>query len=294
MTIRLILVPYHLGHRNVGLGAGPVRILDAGLAHVLDEAEHSVAVTTVELPEPPQHEIGATFHLNRRLAGAVEDAVAAGEFPLILAGNCSSCIGTLAGVGGDVGLVWFDAHGDFNTPETSASGFFDGMALNVAVGGSWSAAASTVPGFKPVAQATCALLGVRDLDPGEQELLERSEVLVASYVDLHGGELEHEVNRCLDAVANCTQDVYIHVDLDVLNRDLVPANEFSPPGGLTPTELRRALGIVAKRFNVHAAALTAYNPEQDHKGLGLAAATAVIEQLAEIGERGRERSHCRV
>jgi len=287
MTIRLILVPYDLGHRNVGLGAGPVRILEAGLTHVLDKAEDSVAVSTVELTETPQHEIGASFQLNRLIAGTVADAVAAGEFPLIVAGNCNSCIGTIAGLGADVGVVWFDAHGDFNTPETSASGFFDGMALNVAVGGSWSAAASTVPGFEPIAEAKCALLGVRDLDPGEKELLDRSEVVVADYVNLHAGELEHGVNRCLDAIANCTQDIYIHVDLDVLSHALVPANQFSPPGGLTPAELSCALGIVAKRFNVHAAALTAYNPEQDEKGVALAAATAVIEQLAEIGESER-------
>lgn len=288
MTIRLILVPYHLGHRSVGLGAGPVRMLDAGLTRVLNEALHTVAVTVVELPEPPQHEVGATFDLNRQLARAVSNAVANGEFPLILAGNCISCVGTLAGLGEGVGIVWFDAHGDFNSPESSASGFLDGMALNVALGGSWRTAARRVPGFEPVAEPACALLGVRDLDPAEKELLDRSAVAVVRYGDLRGGGLERAVSRCRDTIANCVQDVYIHVDLDVLNRDLVPANQFSPPGGLTPDELNRALEIVRERLNVRAAALTAYNPERDVGGLALAAATDVIRQLAEIGGK-RER-----
>jgi arginase len=288
VIIRLILVPYHLGHRNVGLGAGPVRILEAGLTRVLNEAMHTVAVTVVELAEPPQHEVGATFDLNRQLAQAVSNAVADEEFPLILAGNCISCVGTLAGLGDGVGVVWFDAHGDFNSPETSASGFLDGMALNVAVGGSWRTAAHRVPGFKPVAEAACALLGVRDLDPAEEELLDRSQVALVRYGDLHEDGLERSITRCTDTIANCVQDVYVHVDLDVLNRDLVPANQFSPPGGLAPDELNRSLEIVRQRLNVRAAALTAYNPEHDDGRLALAAATGVIGQLAEIGGGERE------
>ncbi len=282
MTIRLIVVPYHLGNRNVGFGAGPVRILDAGITRVLDEA-HTVAVTTVELPQQPQHEVGATFDLNRQLARAVGTAIARGEFPLIVAGNCNSCIGTLAGLGGGVGIAWFDAHGDFNSPDTSVTGFFDGMALNIAVGGSWIAAAHTVPGFEPVPEAACTLLGVRELDPAERQLLDSSEVSVSCCEELQADGIERAVGRCLQAVGSHAQDIYVHVDLDVLNQKLVPANQFSPPGGLTPAELSDALRMVRERLNVRAAALTAYNPESDSGGLALAAATDVIEQLAEIG-----------
>jgi arginase len=283
MTIRVILVPYHLGHRGAGLGAGPLRILDAGLTRMLDEALHTFAVTMVELPEPPQHELGATFELNRRLARAVGDAVAAGEFPLVLAGNCNSCLGTMAGMQSAAGIVWFDAHGDFNSPETSTTGFFDGMALNVAVGRSWKAAASTITGFGPVPEAACALLGVRDLDVAEKDLLARSDVAVAGYESLKRGRLDSGVTRCLDSIATHTNNAYLHVDLDVMDRDLVPANQFSPPGGMTPQELSRALKLVGERLDVRAAALTAYNPEVDTQGLALSAALSVIDQIAEIG-----------
>ncbi|UCG87204.1 MAG: arginase family protein [Gemmatimonadota bacterium] len=282
-TVELILVPYHLGHRNRGMGAGPTRLLDLGAAGAVEALGHQVAIKAVELSGRPLHEIGATFDLNRSLAATVQSAVGNGAFPLILAGNCNSCLGTVAGLRVlDIGIAWFDAHGDFNSPESSATGFFDGMALNAAVGGCWRASTKSIPGFEPVAENRVGLIGVRDLDPDERRLLEHAAVGVVEYATLRRGGLQ-EVVGCLDAIGERAKSIYVHVDLDVMDRETVPANEFSPDGGLALEELDQSLLLVGERFDVRAAALTAYNPDFDVDGQAAAAALSVIGTLAGVG-----------
>jgi len=90
------------------------------------------------------------FALHGLLSEAVQEAVAQDHFPLILAGNCSSTVGTVSGLDKEgLGVVWLDAHGDYNTPETTTTGFLDGMALSVLTGMCWERMAEGVPGFEP-------------------------------------------------------------------------------------------------------------------------------------------------
>src|ERR1700722_10506973 len=116
----MIAVPYHLGCRDVEVGRGPTKLVSAlGRPCHIVEGGHS-------------SESEATTDLNVRLAGAVRSHIGA---PLILAGSCNLCLGALAGFAErSLGIVWFDAHADFNTPATSLSGRLDGMALSVATG----------------------------------------------------------------------------------------------------------------------------------------------------------------
>src|SRR5439155_26231921 len=106
----------------------------------------------------------------------VRHAVRAGAFPIALSGNCGSAIGAIAGVGEGTGVAWFDGHGDFNTPETTVSGFLDGMALAIATGRCFRPLARSVPGFVPVAGHDAFLVGARDLDPEERTALEGSDL----------------------------------------------------------------------------------------------------------------------
>src|SRR5262249_40881070 len=127
----------------------------------------------IETADPFPREVGTTFDLVRRLADRVRVAVAGGRLPLVLAGNCFSAVGTLAGLGGGgAGVVWFDCHGDFNTPATTPSGFLDGMALATVVGQCWTALTSGVPGFRSSPGRRVLHLGGRDFDPGERERME--------------------------------------------------------------------------------------------------------------------------
>jgi arginase len=269
------------------MGAGPEKLFAAGAQRLLTHLGHEVIVRRIEDRGIPEHEVGATFELNRRLASTVSAAIRDGAFPLILAGNCNSCLGTLSGVGdSSIGILWFDAHGDFNTPDTSSSGFFDGMCLNAAVGGCWRAASRSIPGFAVVNPERVALLGVRDLDQAERELLDGSDVGVVEYREVRELGISGAVIPALDTVSGRTRDVYVHVDLDVLSGDRFTVNEFSGPGGLSLEQLLEVLGLIGVRFNVLAAAATAYDPGCDQQSAVCEAALQVIGRLAAIGGNG--------
>ena len=95
----------------------------------------------------------------------MRETVEEGRFPLVLAVNCFTSLGTVAGLGRDVGVVWFDAHGDFNTPDTTTSGFLDGMGLAMLLGDGWRELRQTVEGLRPVPAEHALLVGARDIDP---------------------------------------------------------------------------------------------------------------------------------
>jgi arginase len=203
--------------------------------------------------------------------------VAAGGFPLVLSGVCSSCLGTVAGLGSpdDLGVVWFDAHGDFNTPETTPTGFFDGMPLAMLTGSGWESLRAGVPALRPLREANVVAVGVRDLDPPEQARLEKSAVTW-----VRPGE---PVEPALDALADRVRDVYVHVDLDVLDPSEAQANRYACPGGLTGDEVATAVAEVGRRFTIRAAALTAYEPVYDPEGRVPAAARSIARALTAAG-----------
>ncbi|HEY7461332.1 MAG TPA: arginase family protein [Gemmatimonadota bacterium] len=272
MDVRLIQVAYHLGHERTGMGLGPVRYLEAGAAGELTHRGHTVHVEEVRLEGQASDEVGAVFELNRRLAGVVRQAVADGAFPLVLAGNCSSSLGILAGLAEpDIGIVWFDAHGDFNTPETTRSGFFDGMALAVATGRCWRELAASVPGFTAVGEERVLLVAARDLDPAERRLLESSAVTRVA----RAAELEAALQR----LAGSARGVYLHLDLDALDPEDGRANAYAAAGGFSLAELEAAIGAVRKRFALRGAALTAYDPAADASGRACRAGMRLMQAI---------------
>ncbi|HVG00128.1 MAG TPA: arginase family protein, partial [Chloroflexia bacterium] len=132
MKIGLVEVPYYFGREGVSMGAGPARYLEAGAAEELRRAGFEVRVERVRLDSPVEDDRSAIVEVNSRVATVVLELAGEGYFPLVLAGLCNTAIGVLGGVGTEgTGVIWFDAHGDFNTPQTSTSGFLDGMALAI-------------------------------------------------------------------------------------------------------------------------------------------------------------------
>ncbi len=177
--------------------------------------------------------------------GQVEDLLAAGRFPVLTASDCTICLTTLASVvrhAPDVRVLWLDAHADFNTPETTLSGFLGGMCLAAACG-RWDA------GFEPALEPSRVLMcGVRDLDPGERVLVETAGVPVLR---------PSEVADALSA-----EQVYVHLDCDVLDPGVLPA-QFAAPHGLSDTGLRTLLGEVAGECDVVGAEITAFDAPAD-------------------------------
>jgi arginase len=258
MRISLVTAPYHLGHEGVSVGAGPDRLLDEGAVEALEDAGQEVDVVRVVPRAESTNEIGAFFEIVRRVSEAVSRAVEDGAFPIVLSGNCLSSIGIVAGLGRDVGIVWLDAHADFNTPESSLSGFADGMALAVLTGTGWNTLRETVPGCRIVPEQNAVLVGIRDVDDGERERLEGSPLQVVE----PGGDIE----PALEALRGRVEDAYLHIDLDVLDPSEGRANHFAAPGGLSADAVEQVVSAVTSRLTVRAAALTAYDPAADAEG----------------------------
>ncbi len=278
MRVALIQVPYHLGHEGVGMGAGPDRLVEEGAPDALARAGHDVEVVRVRRRDGETNEVGAAFEVVRSVAQAVAKAARGGAFPLVLSGNCMVSIGIVAGVAADVGVVWLDAHPDFSTTEDSLSGFADGMGLAILTGTGWRALRETVPGYRAVPEANVVLVGIRDINPPEQERLDDSEIEVVRPADVRDAE------RSLDRLAGRVADVYLHLDLDVLDPSEGRANEYAAEGGLRAADVERIVAGVGARFRVRAAAVTAYDPGVDEEGKVPGRAIALLERIAEAGE----------
>ncbi len=180
-SVALIAWPYDAGLGDVGMGSGASMLLaDEELHQGLSAGTDRVTVETVPPVDPALPEITRIFELDRRLARHVARARARGAFPLVLAGNCISALGTTAGVrdGERLGVVWLDAHADLDTPEDNLSGFTDVMGLSILTGGAWRALRATIPGFAPVGERDVVMAGVRDLEPYQRERLAGTEIAV--------------------------------------------------------------------------------------------------------------------
>jgi arginase len=267
------------------MGAGPENLVQGDLPAELARAGHPVVATTmIDLPAGSRGEIGSAFSLMAELAGAVRSARAMRRFPLVLAGNCNTAVGTVAGLGGGEGtaVVWFDAHGDFNTPESTVTGFLDGMALAMLTGRCWSQMTRGVPHFRPVAESAACLVGARDLDALEADMLAGSAVRLIIPADVRSG-----LPTALASVRPHATRAYVHVDLDVLDPSEGSANEFSVGGGLALDELIQAIDAVGAAVSIEAAALTAYDPAIDQLGRVKTAVSHIARALIAASIEGR-------
>lgn len=282
MKAALVEVPYHFGREGVSMGAGPVRYVEAGAVEELRRTGHDVRLDRVRLDTPIDDDYGAIVEVNRRVASAVREAADGGYFPLVLAGLCNTSIGVLAGAGTEsTGIIWFDAHGDFNTPRTTQSGFLDGMALAIVTGRCHADLRVRAGQAEPAAEARVLLVAPRDLDPGERENLDASQVTVIEYSEVQQSGLASKLQPALEKLQSSTREVYLHLDVDVLDHDEAPANKYSTPGGLPVSEVEAALREIAQRFTIKAATLSAYDPDYDNDDKTLKAGMRLMRTVVE-------------
>jgi arginase len=275
--VQLIAVPYDSGRRGERMGGGPETLMPL-LAARLRDAGHRVQMLTLEVAadEWPT-EIGTAFHLAAGVAHAVRTARDAGAFPLVLSGNCGpAALGCVAGGEPGGAVFWFDAHGDLNTPDTTISGFLDGMALAAVTGRCWPKLAASIPGFHAVDERVVALVGARDLDPLEAVALQRSKI---SHVPV--ASFGPELTATIGTIAERSAAVYVHIDLDVLDPSEGRVNHYASPGGLSCADVTWAIREITSNFYFTAAALTAYDPAVDTDGRALEAAAAIALVLIE-------------
>jgi arginase len=272
VNVALLLIPYDSAQRGARMGAGPERLVEAGLADALARRGHDVGITTVEpRADAWRAEVATAFQLAGAIADAVRDARAAGRFPLVLAGNCMSALGVVAGLGAAPSVLWCDAHADYNTPETTVGGFLDGMALATVTGRCWRALAGCVPGFAPIDPERVWLLGARDLDPLEAEALRASPIrrVPASEMDA----------PLADQVRAVPGPRYLHLDLDVLDPRDGRANAYAAPDGVRADALVRMCAALSAHAPPAAVTLSAYDPGHDADGRVARVAIAAVEAL---------------
>ena len=277
MHITLFSVAYDSGRRGDRMGAGPVQLLKSGLAARLEAEGHRITIRAVELPPGYRAtEIASTFELAAAVARGVAEALEIGALPLVLSGNCGpAALGCIGGLRSQAKIFWFDAHGDFNTPETTRSGFLDGMALAAVTGRCWARLASAIPGFRPVPESTVTAIGVRDLD-GEEATAFRASGIGRIEVQSLRTDLPKILSR-QKHIAN--SPAYVHLDLDALDPIEGRMNEFAAPDGLTLDELKWCLAQIARSHPVRAASVTAYDPTIDVSGRAAASAIGAVLAL---------------
>ena len=248
----MIAVPYHLGRRGVEVGRGPLVILDA-------------------LKQPcVVIEGDGIADVNAKLA----QAVAAHSRPtLVLAGNCNSCLGTLAGLGDNPGIVWFDAHGDFNTPETTISGALEGMSLAIATGHCHPELMTAAGGGRKRHPGRDAQPGSAGRSPPASSRILNSLRSMHSHLKLIGS-------------LRASSTIYMHLDLDVLDPSVSPGVNFSEPGGISPDQLFGAVRQVMATGKLGAAAIANFNPDRDRDGRTLRITQELVRILLAADERG--------
>lgn len=267
------------------MGRGPSHFVRLGAGSQLRALGHTVEAETVAAPESTTTlptEIGTTAALQRSLAGRVAAAAGAGALPVVLSGNCGSALGTVAGLrtaraarglSPRVEVVWLDGHADFNTPDTTESGFLDGMALATLAGRCWPRLASSIPGYMPVAEHDITLVGARDVDPAERTALDSSGLRQVTVAEVRAGTALPTGQPGPEEAG-----IYLHIDLDVLDPVRVGrANALAPPDGLTVAEVQSVVAAVARTGRFSAICLASYDPECDTSAAVWRAGVALLE-----------------
>jgi arginase len=261
LSIDLVTVPYDSGRRGFRMGAGPQALLRAGLLQQLRAAGYEAELVPVEATGATRDELSTAFDLAGKVARVTRASRAAGRFPLTLSGSCFSTVGAFASVAGDgTGLLWLDAHGDVNTPETSASGFLDGMAAATLLGWCHAERAREI---LPAAleESRLMLAGTRSLDAPESAALQQSAVGTLSPADLKDSGA---TAAALDTFTAGLRSLYLHVDADVLDPHQVGrANSFASPGGLTTLEVIDLVKAAGRRARIEGMTVSAYDPAED-------------------------------
>lgn len=256
-NIHVFGVPMDLGQRRRGVDMGPSALRYAGLDQRLRALGHTVTDNgnlNVPLPENEPPDDSKARHLHS-IAGVCRDVYVRAldclkhdTTAIFLGGDHSISIGTVSAMhahgGDDVGLLWVDAHGDFNTPDTTFSGNVHGMSLAALMGRGPSELTDIGrPGAK-LKPSAAVLLGVRDLDAGERLALRDSGVLVITMREIDERGMSAAAHQALSRLQRFKR-LHISLDMDVLDPNEAPGVGTPVPGGITYREAHLLMEILA-------------------------------------------------
>jgi arginase len=251
VRVALVKMPY-VGERNVPeLSGGPDYLEQGGIRKLLEDQGFQTKLASPVALSPEEDKAYGSWNrlalAEGQLSKVVADERRNGSLPVGLLANCSSILGMLSGLQHSgpnakplrVGMVFVDAHGDFNTPETTLSGMLGGMPVAIAAGQCLTRMRMKA-GLEPAVPTRHIVeVCVRDTDPLEQELLDRSEIQQLSLEDVRTRSAN--LHSAMKRLSEATDLIYIHVDMDGLDPREVPGHPLTVPGGPTSIELAAAL-----------------------------------------------------
>jgi len=272
LQVGTISVPYDSGHYRKRMGLGPAVLFRECLEPLF--LKRGINYRHEEIISSQSHgtEIESAFELCTSVSHHVQALRAEDYFPIFLSGNCDIAIRGICGCGAlDTSVAWFDAHGEANTPETTTSGFLDGMGIAILTGQCWRTLASKIQGFHPAPGNRVLLIGSRDVEHEELKLLSR--------VGVQRTQNVFEVSVAISRLSQETDGCYCHFDLDVLDPNEAVVNRWVPPGGLMLEEVLQVVDSIRAHTPVKGFGFGSYDPAVDESKRGLKAATAIAELL---------------
>jgi arginase len=273
--VRIIGVPIDLGADRRGVDMGPSAIRYAGLnAKLINMGIEVEDMGNIEVPQPETREIKdrklkylpEIVKVSDELCAMVADAAEKGCIPLILGGDHSIGIGSLAGMSKakkKMGVLWFDTHGDFNSPDTTSSGNIHGMPLAVSMGIGDDRLVSTGDGGAKISEENTVLIGIRNLDTEERAALLKSKITVFTMSDIDKLGMKEVMRRALEIVTDGTDGVHVSFDLDVIDPSEAPGVGTPVPGGINYREAHLAMELVAEAGIMSSMEMAEVNPILD-------------------------------
>ncbi len=295
MKIDVIGVPMDLGADRRGVDMGPSAIRYAHLQRKLEDLGYEVQDEgNIEVPiaemcsitNPKLKYIDCIIPMSRRVAGAVATAVQGGRFPLVLGGDHSLSIGSVRGAARNkkLGVIWIDAHADFNTAETTPSGNIHGMSLAILAGMGDPSLVQLWDEPLPVIDPTkIAIIGARDLDSGEKVNLQNAGAMVLGMEQIDRYGMVSMVEKAIEHVSRDVDGIWLSLDLDALDPQHAPGVGTPVPAGLTQREAHLACELIAETGKLIGMDLVEVNPILDVQNQ--TAALAVEFALSALGRR---------
>jgi arginase len=277
MRISLMSVPMDLGADRRGVDMGPSAIQYAGLSDKLralgHEVEHLDAVPAPEretrsVGEPKLKYLDPIVAITRETAEHVAHHLSEGALPIVLGGDHSIALGSVGGVArvrNPIGLIWFDAHGDFNTNETTPSGNIHGMILAALCGVGDSRLVNAIGPDAHVEPSHTVIIGARDLDVGERKLLRAAGVRVYTMAEIDRRGMAEVTREAIELAGRTTNGIHVSLDMDAVDPAEAPGVGTPVPGGVTYREAQLAMEMVAESGRLIALDVVEVNPILDRE-----------------------------
>lgn len=293
--ISIIGLPMDLGQTRRGVDMGPSAIRYAGVVERLEALEIEVddlgdivvgRPRLIENPNSNLKNLELVAKGNEMLAARVDTIIQDNAFPLVLGGDHSIAIGTLAGVAKhypNLGVIWYDAHGDLNTEETSPSGNIHGMPLAVSIGLGHPDLVN-LHGYAPkVKPENVVIIGARSLDQGERELIKSKGIRVFTMHEIDRLGMTKVMEEAINYLAERTDGVHLSLDLDGLDPQDAPGVGTPVNGGISYRESHLAMEMLAESKIVTSAEFVEVNPILDERNKTATVAVALMGSL--FGEK---------